>query len=178
MVALHGEYSLTTDTVPIPEKWYFEQDGDSYLVVVPGENDNPATLGLYELSGVDKAITNYISTHLTLDNHNLWVQSDGSTARLQISAQGIALWSADGNKIAEYSDEITLGDALTTHMTLSSGELAFWRDETTKVAYISADDSESKLYITHSEITNTLRLGNFIWRIRNNSRISLSYSPQ
>ena len=176
-VALHGQYAVTADTSPIEGKWYFELADGEYSVVTPADNANPSALGYYELTGVDEAITNYISTHLALDSSGLWVQMDENAARLQIASDGITLWNESGIPIAQYTDTVTLGEESAAHMTLSSGELGFWHDANTKVAYISAVNNESKLYITEAEITKAMRVGNFIWKVQSASRIALRYSP-
>lgn len=172
--ARHGTYGVTADTVPVAGKWYFELVDGAYSVVTPSEVDDPHALGLYELTGVDEAMSNYISTHLALTDSGLYVQMDNNAARLQIASTGIVLWGADGKPIAQYTSDVILGDEDSTHIKLTSGELGFYKDKNTKVAYISGN----KLYIAESEVTNTQRIGAFIWVKQSSNRISLRYSPQ
>lgn len=172
--ARHGTYGLTADTEPVAGKWYFELVDGAYSVVTLSETDDPHALGLYELTGVDEAISNYISTHLALTDSGLYVQMDDNAARLQITSTGIILWGADGKPIAQYTSDVILGDEGSTHIKLTSGELGFYKDKNTKVAYISGN----KLYIAESEVTNTQRIGAFVWTKQSDNRISLRYSPQ
>lgn len=172
--ARHGTYGLTADTEPVAGKWYFELVDGAYSVVTLSETDDPHALGLYELTGVDEAISNYISTHLALTDSGLYVQMDDNAARLQITSTGIVLWGADGRPIAQYTSDVILGNEARTHIKLTSGELGFYKDKNTKVAYISGN----KLYIAESEVTNTQRIGAFVWTKQSDNRISLRYSPQ
>ena len=172
--ARHGTYGVTADTVPVAGKWYFELVDGAYSVVTPSEADDPHALGLYELTGVDEAMSNYISTHLALTDSGLYVQMDNNAARLQIASTGIVLWGANNKPIAQYASDVILGDESGTHIKLTSGRLGFYRDKTTEVAYISG----TKLYITESEVTNTQRIGAFVWIKQSDNRISLRYSPQ
>ena len=108
-----------------------------------------------------------------MDN-GLWVQMDNTDAgaRLQITDQGIYL-HRDGDIIAQYTEKIILGKKEDAHIELSpENGLGFYQN-TDRVAYMD----ENKLYITNSEIKETLRIGQFIWKIRNVSRISLRYDP-
>lgn len=172
--ARHGTYGVTADTVPVAGKWYFELVDGAYSVVTPSEVDDPHALGLYELTGVDEAMSNYISTHLALTDSGLYVQMDDNAARLQITSTGIILWGADSKPIAQYTSDVILGDEDSTHIKLTSGELGFYKDKNTKVAYISGN----KLYIAESEVTNTQRIGAFVWTKQSDNRISLRYSPR
>ena len=130
-------------------------------------DDIPSSMGLYELTGVDEAVSNYISAHLALDDNGLWLQMDNTKARLQITATGMTLWNDYGRPIAQYGTDVILGDELTTHIKLD-------KDENTRVAYISGN----KLFISESEVTNNLRIGEFMWIVQSAQRISLRYSPQ
>lgn len=173
-----GVYVLTTDTAVDGSKTY-------YTLTATAQNDTtqvPSAEGWYELLSVDEAVSNYVSTHLALLDDGLWVQmdSDNAGARLQITSNGFYLHRG-GAIIARYTDDIVLGDAETAHIKLSTtGGLEFYQgaedtqDPTVnRVAYMSDD----KLYIENSEITNSLRIGQFIWKIRNANRISFRYEP-
>lgn len=198
-----NHYDKTTDTVLDPEKTYYTRTGqgtdedpyiytavetpdiseiDSYYEVSgfdyglyqPLPDDDPSSMGLYELTGVDEAVSNYISTHLALDDSGLWLQMDSTKAKLQITATGMTLWNDYGRPIAQYGTDVILGDELTTHIKLDNNELGFYKDANTRVAYISGN----KLFISESEVTTNLRIGEFMWIVQSAQRISLRYSPQ
>ena len=175
--AEHGDYDLTADDEVVAGKFYFTRSGsgtdaDPYVyTVVTDPQDDPATAGYYELTGVDEAISNYVNTHLALTDDGLFVQMDDNACKLQITSTGILLYDTTGTVIAEYGGTITLGDATGLHITLSSGELGFWQGAT-KVAYIN----QNKLYITQSEVTTDMKIGSFLWKRRSATRVSLVYS--
>ena len=180
-----AEFALTTDTAIDNTKTYYSEAAGVYTVVeepVVSDigsyyegtfdvvNDPSATTGLYEISSVKEAVSNYIATHLALTDSGLYVQMDNDAYKLQIASNGINLWS--GNKvIATYSDSVTLGDTESMHIVLSAGRLSFYDGES-EVAYISTNT----LSITSAEIKNDLRIGNFIWKPRD-GRLTLMYSP-
>jgi hypothetical protein len=180
-IAEHGQYDLTSDTEVINGKWYFKLVDGSYVVDTPVSN--PQSEGFYELTSVDEAVSNYLATHLAVTETGLYVQMDKDHgAKIQITGTGIYLLDANGNTVAEYTSSVMLGDKSGVHITLSpSNGLGFYQgaeDDTdpsvNRVAYISGN----KLYIKSAEITNELRIGHYLWKIRNDgARISLRYSP-
>ena len=159
-------YVLVTDPVEANLSSYFE--GNFNAVTNP--IGNPSVNNWYELIGTDKAIANYITTHLVLTNEGLFIQTDDNNYKVQISSNGIYLWNGS-QKIATYSDNVILGDTEALHIILGSGELGFY-EGLQKVAYINTE----KLFITTAEVTTELRIGNFIWKPRH-GRLSLIYSP-
>ena len=181
-IAEHGEYSLTNDTTVLDGKWYFEiDDQGSYIIGSPVSN--PHDEGFYELSSVDAAVSNYISTHLYLDNDGLYVQMDEDQgAKIKITGTGISLIDSLGNVIAQYSDTVILGDPDGPHIELSPVYgLGFFQttrqdDQSgapiNRVAYIQND----RLFIESAALTNNLRIGNFRWVVLDH-RISLKYDP-
>lgn len=171
-------YSLTDDTAVVSGKTYYTVTASPESLA---EDVDPHDEGYYELTSVDEAISNYVSTHLSLTPNGLYVQIDDSACKLQISSNAITLYDANGVKIASYSDIIRLGNPDNVHITLSPvNGLGFYEGtesssdaSVNRVAYI---DSQ-KLYISQSEITTNLRIGKFLWKVQSANRISLIYSP-
>lgn len=69
---------------------------NSYSVYDVPEDGNPHELGLYQLDGVDEAVTNYIASHIALTDSGLWVTADESGYKILISSDGIRLYSPEG----------------------------------------------------------------------------------
>lgn len=181
-ISAHGSYVLTTDTEVQPGKWYFELINGEYVNVTPPDGSDPSALGLYVLDNVDSSISNYVSSHVSLDANGLVIQTDGVQSKVRISGSGVQLTNEQGNAIATFSSTITLGQASGMHVTLSPGdstqtppvlpELGFWQGST-KVAYINSET----LHITKAEIESQLRIGQFLWKVQSANRVSLVYSP-
>ena len=178
-ISQHGTYKLTNDETVIEGKWYFEPISGSYVVGSPVSN--PKTEGFYELDNVDAAISNYISTHLYLDNDGLHVQSNSNSAQLLITGSSIILKNEYGVPIAQYSGSVILGDPDSSHIELSPVYgLSFFQSTkieeggvpTNRVAYIQQD----RLFIESATLTNSLQIGNFRWVVLDH-RISLKYNP-
>ena len=178
----HGEYSLTDDTTIIEGKWYFKRTNDgAYVVEEP--ISNPHNEGFYELASVDTAVSNYVNTHLYLDNDGLYVRMNNDQgAKIKITGTGISLIDSNGNVIAQYSDIVILGDPDGPHIELSPiyglGFFQTTRQEDysgapiNRIAYIQND----RLFIKSATLTNNLRIGNFRWVVLDH-RISLKYDP-
>ena len=175
-ISEHGEYSLTTDAEVVLGKWYFEYNAgsNSYELTNLSPDANPSELGVYELTSVDESVSNYLSTHLALSTDALWVQMDESAYRLKISANGIYLCNEIGDYIAQYTTSVVLGNQNGAHIELDpQAGLGFYENATNRVAYIDS----SKLFITSAEITESLRIGKFLWKLQGNNRISFVYAP-
>ena len=78
-ISEHGTYSLTSDTEAAHGKMYFTRtgsgtDADPYVyTLVTSPASNPQAAGYYELTSVDEAVANYVSTHLALLNDGLYI---------------------------------------------------------------------------------------------------------
>lgn len=189
-------YELSTDTQVEEGTTYYSKSGDEYTQVTPASGANPMSEGwyelipdkytviteyipnpqlleLYELKDVDASISNYVSSHVSLDNDGLVIQTDNIESKVRISGDGVILTNEVGETIAVFSEQITLGDLDGIHVTLSATNgLEFWNGGT-KVAYVNS----STMMITKAEITNTLRIGAFEWKTQGDTRISLVYAP-
>ena len=177
-VSKHGQYEPTTDEEVVSGKYYFVRSGsgttaDPYVYTpVNNPTGNPSTQNWFVLSGVDEAVTNYVSTHLALTNDGLFVQIDNSSSRLQITSSGIYLWNASG-VIAQYTSEVVLGDSTKAHIVLSPSTGLNFYDGSTRVAWVTSNT----LHMQSAEIEKTLRIGQFKWKVQSASRMSLVYDP-
>ena len=178
-----GIYDRTSDTELVSGKTYYIRTSGDFVVGSP--ESNPHDEGFYEAT-VKEAVTNYISTHLYLDNDGLYVRMDKDNgAKIKITGTGIDLIDEYGFVIASYTNYVRLGNEKGVHITLSpTNGLGFYQGaeddndpSVNRVAYIN----ENKLYITQAELTDSLRIGNFIWKIRTKytlgDRISFRYEP-
>lgn len=161
LIATNGTYELTQDTEVVPNKWYFTQSGTApnyVYTVVQNPSGNPSTQGWYELTSIDEAVKNYVSSHMVLDGNGLLLQADGSNARIRISTEigneGLILYGTDGNQIAKYGSNTVIGNAQGFHIEMDGTELGFYQGAR-KVAYIS----NNQLYITQSVVLQQMDLG-------------------
>lgn len=164
-------YALTSDTSVVENKLYFESADQK--TVITEYIANPAILGLYELTDVKDSISNYVASHVSLDGEGLVIQTDNIESKVRISGQGVELINDNGDTIATFSGDITLGDLKNIHVKLSpTNGLEFWNNDT-RVAYVNSNT----LQITNAEIRNTLRIGKFRWKVKGDNRISFVYEP-
>jgi len=108
-IADHGTYALTTDTSVVPGKYYFTRSGTSpnySYTVVTNPIGNPQTNGYYELTGVDEAVTNYISSHLALTDQGLWVIKDNQGYKVLLANDGLKIYDNQGHLVSTFGESI------------------------------------------------------------------------
>lgn len=161
LISQNGTYSVTLDTSPQADKWYFTRSGSGtqgdpyiYTVVVPDPTDDPNALGYYELVSIDQSIQNYVSSHLALTNDGLNLQN-GPTRLLLSTTDGLVLFDQNGSQVAKYGTNTIIGDEYGFHVKITNSRLSFYRDGVNEVAYISGD----KLYITQSVVLQQMDVG-------------------
>ena len=159
LLSKHGTYTLTEDTTVQSGKWYFSRSGsgtttDPYVYSVANLSDGDDPTGYYELTDIDQAVTNYVSSHLALTDDGLSLQQDGSDYRILISTGGLKIIGTNGATIASYGTDTVIGDANGFHVQITGTELGFYQG-TQRVAYIN----NNQLYITQSVVLQQMDLG-------------------
>lgn len=143
-------YVLSEDTSVDSEKTYYTISANA---VTP--SGDPSASNLYELKDIDQAVSQYIATHLALDDGGLHVVNGSS--RMDLSPTGgIDIWS-NSKKIAHYGSDVQLGDPYGYHIDIQSGEnsrLSFKNNEL-EIAYMSKD----QLYIPRAVVVDSMQVG-------------------
>lgn len=109
-ISEHGSYALSQDTEVIPGKHYFEKQGDVYNIIV-NPSGVPSSEGYFELSGIDEAVTNYVSTHLVLTDAGLWVVNDNRSYKILLASDGMKVYDAEGNLVATFGESISFSSS-------------------------------------------------------------------
>lgn len=133
-ISTHGTYAKSTDTEVTEGKMYFTKLGDTYNLVV-NPTGNPSEQGYYELSSVDEAVSNYVSSHLSLTDAGLWVVKDNKSYKILLAADGMKVYDADGNLVSTFGESISFSAS--------------------KAQYIGNDNA----YIIFSPATNSINIG-------------------
>lgn len=164
------EYVLTSDATIVQGKPYYTRSGsgteqDPYVytpVATPVQADigtyyEYTNWNYYELTGIDQAIQNYVSSHLVLAGNSLFLQTnsgEGST-RLELNTQsGMTLYDQTGSKVAQYGTETIIGNENGFYVKIDGTEIGFYQ-QAQKVAYINGN----KLYITQSVVLQQMDVG-------------------
>lgn len=163
-------YHLTDDTAIDSTKTYYTRSGEGteespyvYTVV-----QNPVVGDIstyyekyYELTGIDEAIQNYVSSHLALDGQGLWLQiDDGEGAKVLLSPDdGLVLYGKNGQRLGQYGETALVGDESGFHIEITATELGFYDETGTRVAYIN----NNTLHITQSVVLDEMQLGSNKW---------------
>lgn len=179
------DYVQTTDTSIQKGIYYFEKINDQYRYIqnpeeVIGDN-TPAGKGWYVLNELKTTLVNYITTHLSLTNEGLFVQTDANEGtRIKLTGNGMYLYVKGQNQpVAQYTNEVILGAIDDIHIVLSSNHgLQFFKGfQQEPIAWIDSNI----LQINQAAINDNFRIGDFLWKkqatVNNVSRISLVYSP-
>lgn len=152
-ISQHGQYALTADTDVVEGKYYFVLNGTQYEVVSNPTGD-PSAQGWYELTDVDTAISNYVSSHLALDSSGLWLQTDNVASKLLLSnTDGLVIYG-DNGPLAKYGTDAVIGTESGFHIKIDGTEIGFYQ-AAQKVAYINGN----KLYITQSVVLQQMDVG-------------------
>lgn len=161
LLSKHGTYSEITDTEAVAEngKWYFTRSGigttaDPYTYSVANVNVGDSVTGYYELTDIDQAVTNYVSSHLALTDDGLSLQQDGSDYRILISTDGLKIIGVNGATVASYGADTIIGNQTGFHVKIDGTELGFYQGAQ-RVAYIN----NNQLYITQSVVLQQMDLG-------------------
>lgn len=109
-ISEHGTYAASEDTEVVPGKHYFRKEGDNYNIIVNPSGD-PSSEGYFELSGIDEAVTNYVSTHLALTDAGLWVVNDNRSYKILLASDGMKVYDADGNLVATFGESISFSSS-------------------------------------------------------------------
>lgn len=151
-ISEHGTYALSEDTEVIPGKHYFEKIGDVYNIIVNPSGD-PSSEGYFELSGIDEAVTNYVSTHLALTNAGLWVVNDNRSYKILLASDGMKVYDAQGNLVATFGESISFSS--------------------TRPQYIGGEDAYIIFYDSNNDgVPDAINIGGSKVLIGGNKRLS------
>lgn len=163
----HGSYQLTADTEVQDRKWYFTRSGsdpDYIYSIVASPTGDPSAQGWYELTGIDEAIQNYVSSQLAVDDDGLWLKTAGMQTKVLLSPdEGVVLYGTEGVPIGKYGATAQIGDPTSFHIEIDGQEIGFYMYND-KVAYMRRD----ALYVE-----NNLSFGHFLFTERANGHFTL-----
>lgn len=139
----HGTYAVTSDETVVPGKFYFTRTGsgtaqDPYVyTVVDNPQGDPSAQGYYECTGVDEAITNFVTTHLSVTNQGLFVLNDNSGWKVLIKSDGVEIRDPQNATAATYGASTTVGYTASGHTILSSNGMEILNGSTSLASFSS-----------------------------------------
>ena len=117
-ISEHATYKASADTEVQPGKYYFTRSGsgtssDPYVYsVVINPTGDPSTNGWYEIDRIDEAVSNYIASHLALDNSGLWVTLDNNGYKLLLSSDGVSVYDPESSTpVSTFGESITFASS-------------------------------------------------------------------
>ena len=157
-ISEHGTYKLTDDTAVVSGKLYFSRSGDEYsLITAP--TGNPHTSGYYEIDTLgDEAVSNYISSHLSLTNAGLWVVKDNSGYKILLANDGMRVYDNLGNLVVTYGTSIEFANNREFHIGNQNAYIVFDPDNNGSITIGGSNiilGSNKTLSEVLAEINNT-----------------------
>ena len=110
-ISEHATYKETTDTEVVFGKLYFTKNGDIYTPVANPTGD-PSEQNYYEIDSIDEAVSNYISSHLSLTNDGLWVLNDANAYKILLASDGMKVYNSTGNLVASFGQNIVFNSQM------------------------------------------------------------------
>lgn len=111
------------------------KSGNKLIAKVETQDFDPYALGLYEISSIDEAVSNYVQSHLALTNEGLWVLNDNSSYKILLASDGMKVYDDLGALVATFGESIKFSSL--------------------RQQYIGSDNT----YIVFDPITDTINLG-------------------
>lgn len=146
-ISEHATYKASTDTQVVAGKMYFTKSGDIYTPVAT-PTGNPSQNGYYEIDTIDEAVSNYVSSHLSLTSAGLWVINDNNSYKILLASDGMKVYDASGNLVSTFGESITFSS--------------------TRAQYIGGENA----YIVFNPTTGTMSIGGSNLSISGNVTIS------
>lgn len=174
LVAQNAEYQVTADTEVIPDKWYFTRSGtapDYTYSIVNNPTGNPSTEGWYEITNIDDAIKNYVSSHLVLTEEGLWIQHSTSSTKVLLSpSDGLVIYNYQNQPIAQYGEEAIIGkqDGFNIKIGGENNEIGFYQGSN-RIAYLNGNE----LYVQNSLSFGSTPYATFSFYQRANGHFTL-----
>ena len=152
-----GYYELVDNVYELSEDSEVDATKTYYTVVAVSATptQSPSSEGLYEVRDLSEGVSQYIASHLALDESGLHVVNGSSRIDLSPSG-GIDIWS-NSKKIAHYGSDAQLGDTNGYHIDIQSGTNArlSFKNNDTEIAYMSKD----MLYIPRAVVVDSMQVG-------------------
>lgn len=177
-----SSYELVAEPDVAQIATYYEVTFTTYNVASPEEGSNPSALGLWELTGVDEAVTAYVASHLSLTDSGLYLITDDVGYRLHLASDGWEITDAQGVPVT--ATFVENGRATTRqgrvdqlHIDMRPDRISFvMPDGVTEAAYITVDEfGNSSFSIANAIVLDQLNIGTWRWLQRSNGNLTLKW---
>lgn len=163
-------YALSADTAVDNQKTYYSVTA----VSIAEPTGNPSENGYYEMQ-MNSALSQYVSTHLSLTDAGLSLLNDNSSGSMLLSTDGVTIKNAQGITVGQYGEGATIGATTSQHISIVNGQINFWAgnesDPTNLVAYVSGQE----LHIPRVVVVQSLQMANWRWDATIENHLSLNW---
>ena len=147
-------FVLSTDTSVDSQKTYYTVIGTPTVPTIEDLQD------LYELNTIDSTVSNFLTSHVIIDESGLKVTFDEArNSYLLLTGDSVTIYR-NGNPVSTYGETTILGNEEGCHLEISGGavpELGFYSGQGSeyKVAYIN----HNQLYIPQVVVVTSMQVG-------------------
>lgn len=99
---INNVYVKTSDTTYNPSKTYYTVSAE----IVANPEGDPSENNYYEIFSIDKAVQNYISSHLALTDSGLWVVKDNQGYKVLLANDGLKVYDNGGHLVSTFGENI------------------------------------------------------------------------
>lgn len=178
MIQEHGKYEETADTEAVVDKRYFERSGTSpnyQYTLVANPSGDPHQQGWYELTGIDEAIQNYVSSHLILTNEGLELKRDDTKYRMRLNGEAMDIIAPDGTVVGSHGATIVLGDKNEIHFEATSTRIKFSTPNEDLCWFGMNSDGIWEMHVETTFVEKQVRYGDYAFIKRANGNMSLKW---
>ena len=149
----YGDYVLTNDTQVMPQKIYFEKDGNSYVPIAsPDPGANPHALGWYVLD-VSDSQADFIMAHLAVTEAGLWVLPMGALSpHYLVDSDENQLVDSNDDSLVDWSKDPESAPGY--KVLLANDGMSIYDDQGAVVAKYGADTTIGNALGNNVHITN------------------------
>lgn len=163
-------YELSQDTTVDAQKTYYSLSA----VSIANPTGNPNENLYYELL-LNSALSQYVSSHLSLTDAGLSILNDNSSGSMLMSTDGVTIKNTNGVVVGQYGEGATIGALDSQHISIINGQINFWAgtelDQTNLVAYVSGQE----LHIPRVVVVQSLQMGDWRWDATMENHLSLNW---
>lgn len=163
-------YVLTSDTTVQSGKTYYSVSA----VTVSTPTGNPSENLYYELR-FDTALSQYVSSHLSLTDSGLSIVNDQLSGSLLMSSEGVTIKNAQGITVGQYGEGATIGATDSQHISIVNGQINFWAGTESIQDNLVAYVSNQELHIPRVVVVQSLQMGYWRWDATMENHLSLNW---
>ena len=163
-------YHLSNDTEVVDQKPYYSVIPRS----IASPEGDPSANHYYQLM-FNTALSNYVSTHLSLTDAGLSIINDMGSGSMLLSTDGVFIRNKRGETVGQYGEGAVIGNVNSQHISIVGGQINFWAGSEEISENLVAYVSEQELHIPRVVVVQSLQMGYWRWDATMENHLSLNW---